>query len=369
MMMFKHIGNSGGYAGKLKRMLAYYSVRRGAKNTWKKRHRIVFEKHPEYRKALDPSIQKQHRDIWKKFNGSFDEATLKICRSSSGKADPLIIPEEIFQADIEPSLNSHSNAHFLGHKSFYNRYFKPGLFPDNLLHRVDGELLDETYQPIEWDTAADRSKTFSYPVVMKPNIESWGGNNIKFIQNTEELLEQLRKNRNVVVQEKIRQHPGLAKYHEKSLNTVRVYLYRSVTDNRIHIINTVLRMGNGRKVDNVSAGGFVSLINEEGRLHGYGLDKYGEKYSRHPITGRPFKGAIPEFEALKKISVDTAQKLHLLRVVGLDLSLDVTGRWRAIEINTKAHSIRFAQYAGQPFFGQFTNEVIEYCKKNHWAKV
>jgi hypothetical protein len=38
-----------------------------------------------------------------------------------------------------------------------------------------------------------------------------------------------------------------------------------------------------------------------------------------------------------------------------------------LEINTKGHSIRFSQYHGYPFFGEFTDEVIEYCKENHWA--
>jgi hypothetical protein len=30
-------------------------------------------------------------------------------------------------------------------------------------------------------------------------------------------------------------------------------------------------------------------------------------------------------------------------------------------VNLNSHTIRFAQYAGQPFFGDFTGEVVRYC--------
>ncbi len=31
------------------------------------------------------------------------------------------------------------------------------------------------------------------------------------------------------------------------------------------------------------------------------------------------------------------------------------------------HTIKFIQNAGFPFFGEFTDEVVDYCKVNHWA--
>lgn len=353
---------------KLKQLVMYLSRRRGAKKAWDKRHALVFEKHPDFKQPLDDRYRKEHREIWKPFHRKFDDATLKICRSISGIADPMIIPEEIFQTDIEPSLNRHPEAHYLGHKSFYNRWFEKGIFPDDLLHVVDGELLDGEYHTVTPAQADEMCETFTYPVVMKPNTETWGGSDIRFVESAEALRESISSRTNVVVQNKIRQHPEMSKYHEMSLNTVRVYLYRSVKDNQIHIVNTVLRMGNGARLDNVTAGGLVSLIKEDGHLHGYALDRYGERYTEHPLSGESFTNPIPEFKELQQLSMEIAQKLFLLRVVGLDLCYDETGRWRAIEINTKGHSIRFAQYAGKPFFGEQTEEVIEYCRKVHWTK-
>lgn len=352
---------------RLKIIGLYILQKRVAKKAWNNRHDIVFDKHPEFNQPLNSELRKKHRAIWEPFNKKFSNATLKICRSISADADPTIIPEEIFQADIEPSLNHYPEAHFLAHKSFYNRWHESGLLPEDLLHVVDGEILDSDLSAITAETATERIESFSYPVVMKPSMETGGGKNIRFVEHPSQLKKLIGDHENAVIQNKIQQHPDLSKYHSTSLNTVRVYLYRSVTDNKYHIINTAFRMGNGGLVDNVTAGGIVSRVKSDGHLHGYALDMYGEKYFRHPVSNLPFTGAIPDFKKLNELSLEIAQKLLLLRVVGLDLCYDKDGKWRLIEINTRSHSIRFAQYAGVPFFGEFTEEVIEYCKKNHWT--
>ena len=352
---------------RLKALGLYLYRKRGAKKAWDRRHNIVFGKHPEFKEPLSRELLQKHRSAWEPFNKNFSNDTLKICRSISSITDPMIIPEEIFQADIEPSLNEFNEAHYLAHKSFYSQWYKKGLFPEDLMHVVDGEILDSHYKSISMDTAADLCTSFSYPVVMKPSMETGGGKNIRFVESSSQLLKLIKKHKNAVIQKKILQHPELAKYHDRSLNTVRVYLYRSVTDSKFHIINTVFRMGNGGQLDNVTAGGIVSRVKSDGHLHGYALDMYGQKYINHPVSKQPFTGAIPDFKKLNNLSLEIAQKLFLLRIVGLDLCYDKDGRWRLIEINTRSHSIRFAQYAGVPFFGKYTEEVIEYCKAHHWA--
>jgi hypothetical protein len=369
VVMIREIMNGGGTKKeKLRRLVIYISRNRGAKKAWDKRHGIVFEKHPEFMRPLDSAVRKEHRKIWEPFNRKFDDATLKICRSTSGVADPKIIPEEIFQADIEPSLNRMEEAHYLGNKSLYNRWYPDGVFPKDYLHNIDGELLDSGYNRLNPERVKELVAQMNYPVILKPNLDSWGGNEINFIENEVQLLEKMERRRNYVVQEKIRQHETQRLLHSPSLNTVRVYLYKSVKDNIIHIVNIAQRMGNGGALDNVASGGLISLVREDGRMHGYALDRYGEKYLNHPVTGLPFDRELPEFDNMKKLAAGIASKLFHLRVVGLDLCYDETGKWRAIEINTKGHSIRFAQYAGRPFFGELSEEVIGFCKKNHWAK-
>lgn len=363
------IKGSGSWKQKTRRLLLRLSRNNGARKSWKKRHAIVFEQHPEYRVSLSQSAEWRHRELWQPFRREkkVPVDTLKICSAISGIEDPAIIPEEIFQADIEPSLNRYSEAHFQGVKHFYTNRYPDAGFPVCYLHKIDGEWFGPALMPIDGKAFEVVLNQISYPVLVKPGIDSYGGRGVEFAEDTDILKETVECRNHVVVQQIMKQAPRIAAYHPESLNTVRVYLYRSVLDNKIHILNRALRIGNGARIDNVSAGGLVSLIRDDGQLNGFALDRYGQKFEQHPLTGVSFNGGIPKFEELNRLAKEVAGQLHLLRVVGLDLFYDKEENWRMLEINTSGHSIRFAQYAGQPFFGEFTEEVIESCKENHWA--
>ena len=366
--MIKRILNSKIHVkDKVKNLIGYIKKSRGAKKSWNKRHAIVFDKHPEFKKTVNVAKEKLHREYWSDFSFNFRIDTFRICESISGDSDPKIIPEEIFQADIEPSLNNMLEAHYLGHKSLYNLWFPSVIFPKDFIHDIEGELIGGNYERILQCRMNELAEELPYPVILKPSLNSWGGKAIHIIENKEQLLSKMKGKQNFVVQEKIQQHEILHRLHPPSLNTVRVYLYKSVNDNKTHIVNIAQRMGNGGVLDNVTSGGLISLVQEDGSMHGFALDRYGQKFKIHPVTGLPFKQCLPEFEKMKNLAINVASKLYHLRVVGLDLCFDIKGTWRVIEINTKGHSIRFSQYPGWPFFGKFTDEVKDYCVKNHWA--
>lgn len=350
----------------LKQKIRYTYKKRGAVKAWRKRHGLVFKKHPEYNRPLDSAIEKSHKEVWGDFGWHPGPSTLRICSHISGETSPFYLPEEIYQADIEPVLNRYPSADFQMNKSLYSRFHGEGLFPDDILHRMDGEYYDSNLCPVSESEMLRIAETAEFPAVLKPNGDTRGGKGVHFVSDSDQLISLAKREINFVAQKKIEQHPELRKFHPQSLNTVRVDLYKSVKDNSYHLLHAALRMGKHGSLDNLTSGGIVSYINEEGYLHGYALDKYGEKYLKHPDTGIPFTVKIPEFELLKDVSLKVAENLFLLRTFALDLCFDENGNWRVIEINP-ANSIRFAQYAGRPFYGEFTEEVIEYCRKNHWA--
>ncbi|WP_310682294.1 sugar-transfer associated ATP-grasp domain-containing protein [Aliifodinibius sp. S!AR15-10] len=292
---------------------------------------------------------------------------MRIAANISGKADPRIVPEEIFVADIEPNLTDLSVS-LLSHKSFYNRWYPVGNFPADLLHIIDGHWYDSNFNRLEFKQFLDNAAQISYPVAVKPNSSSYGGNGIYFAKDVDELKSYCHNKDNCIIQEKVEQHPFFASFHPSSLNTIRVYLYRSVKDHRLHILSMDLTVGrSGLNVNNETAGGIYSGITDEGYLVGYAVDKYGTRYERHPDTGETFDKAIPDIEGLKSFSLAVGEKILPITVIGLDLFYDKAGQWRMMEINTQSHSIRSAQYFGKPFFGEFTDEVIAYCQKNHWT--
>jgi Sugar-transfer associated ATP-grasp len=351
---------------RVKRFVSYNLLRRGTRILWNKRFKKVFEIHPDYRNPVEKSIEKAHISYWKVFQRRINMATLRVCKNISGIADPRFIPEEIFANDIEPTLNEISSVDYLEVKSFYNRWFPGKGFPIDYFHNINGDWLDPNLETITFDDIKSIATKLNYPVVFKPNRDSYGGKNIYFPENFEELLKLIENKTNYVVQEKIKQHSFFEQFNYHSINTLRVYVYRSVTDNRHHVINIVLRMGVGGSLDNETAGGILAMVNKEGSLNGFAVDKYGKKYISHPDTGVKFDQKIPDLEKLKFLSLEVSKKVFYARLIGLDLCYDQEGNWRMIEVNINGAAIRLAQYHGALFFGEYTDEVYDYCIRNHW---
>lgn len=112
---------------------------------WRERHRKVFDLHPEYKTPCVPDVEQQHTELWRRLRRRVKPDTLRICKSISGSADPRIVPEEIYAAEVEPALNRHEVSRFLGNKSVYDRWFGQGIFPHCFLHNIQGVFYDAEY--------------------------------------------------------------------------------------------------------------------------------------------------------------------------------------------------------------------------------
>lgn len=352
---------------RIKRVVAYFLIRRGARIQWSNRFRKVIELNPELASHVKKSIEKDHKSYWKPFSSDINLLTIRVSNSISGIADPKYIPEEIFMSDIEPTINNNPAVEYLTYKSFYSRWFPGDIFPFNYFHNVDGEWLNHDLQHISFDHIKTIAQGLPYPVVFKPNRESHGGKNIYFLQHYDQLIKIIANKKDFLVQEKILQDSFFEKFNYRGLNTIRVNIYRSVKDNKPHIINLALRMGVGGSLDNETDGGIVVMIRKDGFLNGFAVDKYGNRFIKHPDTEVGFNEKIPDFGNLKSLSLDIAQKIFYTRLISLDLCYDVDKRWRMIEVNIFGSTIRFAQYHGALFFDEFTDEVFEHCLHNHWA--
>lgn len=353
---------------RIKNLIAYFRVRRGANIAWKDMFRQFFEAAPENKRPATAPEEKAHAAYWNYFSRKVNPFTYRVCKNLSGTGDVRYIPEEIYIADIEATLNRDATADFMANKSFYNHRFPSGIFPVDYFHNVDGEYLDAELNTITFEEVEKIAARLSYPVSMKPNRDSYGGKDVCFPADADELVRMARGSRNFVVQEKISQHPFFNRFNDYGLNTIRVSLYRSVTDNRIHVINACMRMGVGGSLDNTSSGGIVCYIRPDGHLNGYAVNKLGFRYLKHPDTQMPFTDQLPDLEQLWTMSRSVAHKAFYARIISLDACYDVYGKWRLVEVNVVGqHTIKFAQNGGQPYFGDFTDEVVNYCKTNHWA--
>ncbi len=349
----------------LKTAILRWRVRHLSKQDWKAWHRRVFELHPEYRRPAPKDAEREHLKLWRPLRPDVSLNTLRACYNMSGIADPLIMPEELYTSEVEAALNRYDFSYFMSNKSFLTRWLPEGLPPEVLVHNIDGEFYDGSYRLLDArgaDAILDRAE---YPLVLKPSMGS-GGRGVCFPESPGDLRERMAGQRNFVVQKKIRQHPSFDKFYDHCLNTVRVCLYKSFSDDSIHFLNAAMRMGKGGSLDNLNSGGIVRFIHEDGRLNGIALDNWGEKFTEHPDSGVDFtqREPLPKFGELRELAVRLAREVYLCRLVSFDFCMDEAGRWRVLEINLRNQTIQMAQYAGRPFFGGFTGEVIDYCKQH-----
>lgn len=352
---------------KLKRLIEYQRVKKGSSVGWEKRFKQVFIRNPNFNQPINASTEKKHLHQWSVFSGKPNFSTLRLCSNNSGISDVNIVPEEIFATDIEYSLNGKIDLSLLAHKSMYPKLFKGKQFPQSYIHNMQGILYDGEYVELNDKDMPKIVKSIKFPVIFKPNTGTYGGYGVYKINNHEDLLCKIKENDNYVVQEYINQDSYFEKFNDHGINTIRVNVYRSVVDNKLHVLNAALRLGVGGSLDNETAGGIVVHINRNGRLCGVARDKYANKFNKHPDNDLTFDSEIPLFSRLIQSSLALGKQLPFLRLMSFDMCLDTNKKWRAIEVNTTGQTIRFAQYAGEPFFREFTDEVIHYCKKNHWA--
>jgi hypothetical protein len=348
-----------------KRWMIRSRVRSLSRSAWRARHDQVFAHNPEYRRPAPKGVESQHLAMWRPVRPDISLDTLRVCYNISGVAVPEMVPEELYASEVEQVLNRDSMCRFLSHKSAYNRWFRDMPFPTVYLHQVDGVLLSSEYEVITREQADGILAGIEYPVVFKLS-RSAGGRGVVFCRDRNELSEHTGTAKDFVVQAKVRPHPFFLKFNDYGLNTLRVCTYRSFSDGDVHVLNAAMRIGRAGGLDNETQGGIVRFVREDGTLNTYGVDKYGQKFTRHPDSGIDLTvpEPIPQFEEMKALAVEGARLALMSRLASFDMCLDADGRWRFIELNLASQTIRFAQYAGRPFFGEFTAEVIEQCRTN-----
>lgn len=200
---------------------------------------------------------------------------------------------------------------------------------------------------------------FSFPLILKPSKDTYGGRGVSRISNKNEMRNKINEYKHMVCQELIAQSEYLSTINNSSVNSVRSCLYRD-SSGTFKVLNNSMRFGINGGLDNETSGGIVCNIHDNGYLNEYAVDKYANKFSEHPNSHIKFSSVeVPFYDDLNKIVVEIANQIPLCSLVSLDMCLDNNNNWRCLEMNLGGQTIRFAQYAGKSFFGKYTNEVIE----------
>jgi hypothetical protein len=170
---------------------------------------------------------------------------------------------------------------------------------------------------------------------------------------------------NFLVQAYVYQHVFYERFNASSLNTFRVHTYRSVKDDSVHILSAMLRVGGpGSIVDNMKKGGKACGINHEtGKLNGLVFGSDGNSPDRVGEVDIDKEVELYKFHDVAQKAKELAQKQFYTRVIGFDFCVDRMGDVKLIELNNYDVGVDSLQMCNGPLFREFTDEVIDYCKK------
>lgn len=174
-------------------------------------------------------------------------------------------------------------------------------------------------------------------------------------------LDQLYK-KDYIIQEQLKQSKEIAKLYPYSVNTVRIMTL--FFKNEVSVLSAVLRFGNNKSVvDNQRAGGISSGINKEGFLKNFAIDKFGNKYFKHPYTNVKFEGfRIPNYKKVIDFVPKAYIKFPYFRLISWDIALNEYNELIFLEMNLKDQEINFHQMNNGPLFQEKTLEILELCK-------
>lgn len=161
-------------------------------------------------------------------------------------------------------------------------------------------------------------------------VDACGGKGIDFYdvsdsKNLKKCYDTLIEKQQFLVEEVIIQHPKMSELYSKSINTLRIISF--LTDRgEVVILNTILRIGNGGRVDNFSSGGMYTFVDEDGKILLPAIDEKGSIYESHPITNTKLVGyQIPNFDQVKELVKELGTVVPEVRYVGWDIAVGKDG--------------------------------------------
>ncbi len=165
-------------------------------------------------------------------------------------------------------------------------------------------------------------------IIVKP-IEGCGGVNIEIIKigkNTyyKKLYNELISKNQLLIEEVINQHKNMSLLYGGSVNTLRIISFK--TDEEVVVLKTILKIGNGKRVDNFSNGGMYTFVNDRGFVFVPAIDEDGNVFYEHPISKvKIIDFKIPYYDEVVKLVKEVSLKIPQIRYVGWDIAITPHG--------------------------------------------
>lgn len=329
----------------------------------------------------DNEIYKKWERKWSVFNIPVNPKAYQVYSHYIGD-DENIVPNDIARIFIEPILTPPQYQQFYNDKNSLGQIFPQELLPYTVLRSINGTLYDMEYCTVGTQCFFDSLASFDR-VIVKPALDMGGHGVQLFFRKGDNMInaegeiltyEYMQQNygKNYLIQKCLDQSVFMSQFNPTSVNTIRLAMYKDVNTGVIHYLGAVLRMGGqGSVVDNACSGGVFAAIDTDGKIGKILYDEFGRTKTVH--NGIDFSNSdfvIPDFEKVIKMGEFVASRMPHMYLFANDFMIDEEGNVKIIEVNTQWFSYWLYQFSSKSIFGQYTDDVINYCKaKKHLIKI
>lgn len=210
----------------------------------------------------------------------------------------------------------------------FNDDSKRGIFDDKLQFagRFGDELGREWLDVEDADAAALGAFLERHARVITKNPRGVGGNGITVRESAEVsdpavLRDELIASGETLIEELLTQHPDMARLYPGSVNSLRVVTYLD-PDGVVHMLASVLKIGNGGAIDNFSNGGMYTMLGDDGRALHAAADEEAHAYATHPVTGVEITGfQVPLYDDVRALVDTLARRVPALPYIGWDIAI------------------------------------------------
>lgn len=322
-----------------------------------------------------PKLTKEQKNLLKSFwSDYFTYIPTKHFRfylAQTGTFDPMYIPEDIMVMHIDRYLSDRVQAKIDDNKCLYPKWFPNTLQPKAYALCMNGEWLNNNYEPISEVTLLNLLPKDT-EVVIKAATHSEQGQGVVFINTSDitiEFINSLSAAKNdTIIQALVKQHPLLDKLQPKSVNCMRIYSY--LWEGEAHICLSVLKVGGGiMRVDNVHSNGYVVALDENGCIRDYIVNCHSEHQKNIPDNIRPFIGsAIPGYHEALDTVLEAHSHVPRYGFISWDIAINEDGHPVLIEPNFSISGVREHQFCAGPMFGEHTKAVLDKVfSKKHFS--
>lgn len=298
----------------------------------------------------------------------------KYFTSRTGIYSKLYFPTSVYKTDIVGRLNVYPLKRAYTDKNISDIILPNIHQPKVFLKNMNGYFYFEG-KPVDRNDAIQLCSNLG-EVIIKPSLTGRGIGVSKITiqngstdldgKNIQEVFDVYKED--FLIEELVHQHALMKALNPSSINTIRIVTYRN--DMEIVVVYTVIRIGRKDKsIDNESAGGISTIINQDGTLGKYAYGSPGNDNIEFTDSGVRLEGyKIPSFSS----AIDMVKKAHYqlpyFKLMGWDIAIEEDGTPTMIEFNTTPD---LSQSANGPAFGEYTEMILKEAKSrnNTWSRI